>query len=128
MKRRGDRGQSTVELALALPVIVVLLLAVVQLAMVVRDHLLVVHAAREAVRAAVVVTSAERADAAQRGAVSAGPLDAARVHTAAEVLEGGDRLRVRVDYVSRTELPVIGALVPDVGLSGDATMRLEADR
>lgn len=128
MKRRGDRGQSTVELALALPVIVVLLLAVVQLAMVVRDHLLVVHAAREAVRAAVVVTSAERADAAQRGAVSAGSLDAARVHTAAEVLEGGDRLRVRVDYVSRTELPVIGALVPDVGLSGDATMRLEADR
>jgi hypothetical protein len=117
-----------VELALALPVVVLLLLLVVQLALVLRDHLLVVHAAREAVRAAVVASSADRTDAAHRGAVTAGPLDPDRVRATEEVLDGGDRLRVRIDYRSRTDLPLIGVLVPDVDLSSDASMRIESDR
>ncbi len=125
MTRRHDHGQSTVELALALPVVVVLMLAVVQLALVLRDHQMVVHAAREAVRAAVVAAPGARAEAADRAAAAAGPLDAARITTSDEVLAGGDRLRVRVDYLSRTELPLIGPLVPDVSLSADATMRIE---
>ena len=42
MTRRGhDRGQATVELALALPVLLVVLLGVVQVAVVVRDRLAV---------------------------------------------------------------------------------------
>jgi hypothetical protein len=128
VKRSRDHGQSTVELALALPVVVVLLLLVVQVALVIRDHVLVVHAAREAVRAAVVTPSAGRTEAEQRGAVAAGPLDPDRVRVTDELVNGGDRLRVRIDYVSRTDLPLIGALVPEVDLSGDATMRLETNR
>ena len=128
MRQSRDHGQSTVELALALPVVVVMLLFVVQVALVVRDHVLVVHAAREAVRAGVVASLSVRAEAEQRGAISAGPLDPKRVRVTDEVLEGGDRLRVRLDYVSRTDLPLIGVLIPDVDLSGDATMRLEATR
>jgi Flp pilus assembly protein TadG len=126
--RRDDRGQSTVELALALPVVVLLVLGLIQIALILRDHLLVVHAAREAVRAAVVVPTVDRTDAARRGATSAGPLDADRVRTTGEVLDGGERLRVRVDYASRTDLPLIGALVPDLQLSAEATMRIEMDR
>ena len=49
---RSDRGQSTVELALVLPVLVLFLLALVQTALVARDEVLVQDAARAAVREA----------------------------------------------------------------------------
>ena len=57
MRSERDRGQSTVELAIALPVVVMLVLGLVQSALVLRDHLLVVHSAREAARAASVATA-----------------------------------------------------------------------
>ena len=57
--RRGDTntarrqgGQATVEFAFLLPLIVLAALAVIQVGLVVRDQMGVVHAAREAVRAA----------------------------------------------------------------------------
>jgi Flp pilus assembly protein TadG len=43
---RGEDGQATVELALVLPLVAVLLLALVQAAVVARDQILVAHAAR----------------------------------------------------------------------------------
>ena len=48
--RREDGGQAAVELALVLPMVCTLLLAVVQVALVVHAQLLVVHAAREGAR------------------------------------------------------------------------------
>src|SRR4029078_2878808 len=42
------RGQATVELALVLPLVVFALLAILQVGLVVRDQVAVVHAAREA--------------------------------------------------------------------------------
>lgn len=51
MTARDDGGQATVEFALALPLLAVLLLAVVQVGLVVRDQVVLVHAAREAARA-----------------------------------------------------------------------------
>ena len=47
-----QEGQATVEFALILPLVVFLLLAVLQTALIVRDYVAVVQAAREAVRAA----------------------------------------------------------------------------
>jgi Flp pilus assembly protein TadG len=61
---RGEGGQASVELALALPLVFAMLFAVVQLGLVVRDQVLLVHAAREAVR--------ELAVAPQPGGVGAG--------------------------------------------------------
>lgn len=128
MTRVRDHGQSTVELAIVMPVIVVLLLLTVQVAVVIRDQVLVVHAAREAARSAAVATAADRSDAALRGGRAAGPLDAERLRVTDAIGPGDRRVRVRVDYVSRTDLPLVGPLLPDVDLSGDATMRLETDR
>ena len=54
MNRHRQRGQATVELALALPLVCLLLLAVLQVAVVARDRLAVEHAARAAARAAAV--------------------------------------------------------------------------
>jgi len=71
--RRGKevKGQASVELALVLPLVVVLLLVVVQVGLVVRDQILVVHAAREAAREAAVDTSA---DAPRRAALASSTL------------------------------------------------------
>ena len=63
---RRDAGQAAVELALALPVVVVLLLGMLQVALVGRDQLAIELAAREAARAAAV--SADPAGAARLAA------------------------------------------------------------
>ena len=57
LRRRLDGGQSTVELALCLPVVLMALLFVVQVGLVVRDQIRTVQAAREAARSAAVEAS-----------------------------------------------------------------------
>lgn len=111
----SDRGQATVELALATPVLCVLMLGVVQLAVVVRDQLAVIEAARVGARAAAV--------AADPGAAATGviAIDGARVSTVAD----GEFVTVTVTAISPTDVPLIGALLPDVEVSGRATMLLE---
>ena len=114
-----ERGQATVEFALILPLVVFLLLAILQTAVVVRDYVGVVHAAREAARAASVdrdpgapVTAARRV------------LRGANVNLSPRPAVGGP-LRVEVHYVSHTDLPLVGALFPDPTLSATAVMRTE---
>lgn len=127
MTRAGerDRGQATVEFAIVLPVIALLLLLVIQVALVVREHLLVIHSAREAVRAAAVASS-DREAAARFGATHAGPLDADRLAVEVHTVEVDSRVAVEVTYTSRTDLPVVGLVLPDVTLSSSATMRIES--
>lgn len=118
-------GQATVELALALPLVVMLMLLVAQVGLVVRDQVLVTHAAREAVRTASVQAGSD-IDAVTRSAEAAGPLDRRRLDV--EVMPGGDppsTVRVRVRYRCRTDLALIGALVPDLTLEASAVMRSE---
>ena len=62
--RRGggtEGGQATVEFAFLLPLVVFAALAVIQIGLVVRDQMGVVHAAREAARAASVDADTSRA-------------------------------------------------------------------
>jgi Flp pilus assembly protein TadG len=120
---RRDGGQATVELALVLPLVVGLLLAIVQAGVLARDQILVTHAAREAVRAAAVDDDPA---AARRAAEQAGPLAADRLDT--DVAERGDvggRVRVVVRYRAPTRIPLVGALIDDVVLDAAATMRVE---
>ncbi len=51
MRRRGERGQSTVEFALIIPLVIVVLLAVIQVALVAYAQLSISHIARETARA-----------------------------------------------------------------------------
>jgi hypothetical protein len=120
---RRDGGQATVELALVLPLVVGLLLAIVQAGVLARDQILVTHAAREAVRAAAVDGDPA---AAPRAAEQAGPLAADRLDT--EVVERGEaggRVRVVVRYRAPTRIPLVGAFIDDVVLDAAATMRVE---
>ena len=115
----GDRGQAVVELALALPLLALLLLTLVQLTVIVRDQLAVVHAAREGARGAA-VSGAPDGDgaAAARAATSLTPLDVSVGHT-----NGSTTVIVR--YRSPTDVPLIGAVLPDIELRSTATMRDE---
>ena len=121
---RGDEGQATVELALVLPLVAVLLLVALQVGLVLRDHVLVGHAAREAVRAAAVAED-DRTGAATRAAERAGPLASDDLHLRVVEVEGGEAVRVELDYESSTDVPLVGTLLPDVRLSASATMRVE---
>lgn len=120
--RRWEDGQATVELALVLPVVIVLALAVVQVAVVAHRQLLVVHAAREAARAAAVADD-DRAGAARRAAVGAGGLDPARLRVETDV--AGGRVRCVVVLTEPTDVVLVGALLPPVSLEAAATMRVE---
>jgi len=116
--QRRDRGQSTVELALALPLICLLLLGVVQLAVVLRDQLVVIEAARLGARAAAV--SADPASAAT-GTATRAIARGARVDTS----EDGAMVTVTVTLINHTDVPLIGVLLPDVEVRGRASMLFE---
>ena len=120
---RGDGGQASVELALVLPLVLILLLAVVQLGLLVRDQILVVHAAREAVREAAVDPAA---DAPRRAALASSALTDSRL-TVTSTGRGavGTRVRVEVTYRAPTGVPLLGAAVENLTLRASATMRVE---
>lgn len=114
-----ERGQATVEFAFVLPLLVLAVLAVIQVGLVVRDQMGVVHAAREAARAASVDRDpGAAADAAHRS------LPGATVDVGARPSLGGE-ITVTVRYHSVTSLPLVGVLFPDPDLHASATMRVE---
>lgn len=107
------------ELALTLPLVCLLVLAVVQLAVVVADLLAVQLAAREGARAASVSMQPDgAAHSAAHRATALQPLQVRSVSAAGAVT-------VRVTYIEGTTVPLIGALVPDITVSASATMQFE---
>jgi Flp pilus assembly protein TadG len=121
----GDRGQATVEFALVLPVLFLLVMLLLQVGLIARDQVLVSHAAREGARAAA-VSEADRAAAARVAVERAGELRADHLTVSVSLLDGGSEVRVTVGYRSVTDLPLIGALVPDIDLDATVVMRVES--
>lgn len=120
---RGHRGQAAVELALALPVVVLFMLMVVQVGLIVRDQVLVVHAAREAAREAAVEPDPA---AAQRAAAASSGLNPDRLQvTVRGRAEPGSRAEVEARYRVPTAVPLVGPLLGEVEVSARATMRVE---
>lgn len=116
---RSDAGQTTAELALTFPVVVVMVLCLVQAAVVLRDDLALTHAAREAARAASLDPDPARA-----GRAATAVLPGAVVHSGTRPAVG-ELVRVRVSYRSATDLPLVGPLLPDPVLVAAAAMRVE---
>jgi Flp pilus assembly protein TadG len=112
-----------VELALVLPLVLVLLLGIVQLGLLVRDQILVVHAAREAAREAAVDPAP---DAARQAAAASSTLDGSRLTvTTSGRGATGSRVKVEVAYKAPTGVPLVGAALGDLTLRATATMRVE---
>lgn len=124
MRRAGrEEGQATVELALLLPVLVLLLLGVVQAGLVVRSAVAVTHSARAAARAAAVDPTVGAARDAALGATTL-PSSAVRVTLSGDRRPGG-WLSVEVRYRDPTDVPMIGRLLPPVVLSERLVVRVE---
>jgi Flp pilus assembly protein TadG len=121
----GERGSAVVEFALVVPLLLLVALALVQVAVVGRDRVLVEHAARTGARLAAV----DPDDHAVRAAVASAlpPLDASSATIAIE--RGGafgDPVRVRVSYDVPVAMPLAGWLLPSaIGVAADVTMRQE---
>ena len=118
-----EGGQSAVELALALPLLALLALAMLQVTLVVRDQVLLGHAAREAAREAAV---ADDPGAGRRGALAGARLDPDRLGVKVTGRRGpGSRVTATLTYRSPTDVPLVGPLVGDVRLATSVTMRVE---
>jgi hypothetical protein len=119
-----DTGQATVEVALVVPFLVLLLLVVVQVGVLVRDQVLLTSATREAARAAAVTADP---DAPVRAARAAGGLDPARLEVAVRRGTGDAALvQASLRYNAPTDVPLVGSLLPDITLAGQAAMRPES--
>ena len=123
MRGRGAAGQAAVEVALVLPVLALLALVLAQVGLVVRDHVQVTFGAREGAREAAVSAAA---DAARQAVLASTRLDPQRLDVrVADRGAPGSRVRVELRYRSPTELPLVGRLLGDVMVRGEATMRVE---
>ncbi|MBI2706257.1 MAG: pilus assembly protein [Actinobacteria bacterium] len=123
-RARGDEGQSSVELALTLPFVLLLLLALVQAGLFVRDQVLVIHATREAVRVAAVSPDVGRVENAARQSTN---LDPALLQVTRSARgEPGSTVTVRVDYESPVRVPLVGLAWKSTRLSATATIRIES--
>jgi Flp pilus assembly protein TadG len=121
----GELGQAATELALVLPLLTLLLLAVVQVTLVARDQILVVHAARAAARQAAVDPRPASVEQEARLA-TASSLKSARLRVETSPIGGGHQLvTVTVHYRAPTDVPLVGPLLPDVELRANAAMRGE---
>lgn len=122
---RGEAGSAVVEFALLLPILLVMALALVQVAVIARDQLLVAQAARAGARAAAV----DPDDAAVRTVAlgAAAGLDEALLDvTIDRIGTRGDPVTVHVSFAAPTAPLLAGWLLPStVVLTGAATMRQE---
>ena len=115
---RNSIGQASVEFALALPIVVVMVLGLVRVGTAVRNELAVELAAREGARAAAVSgTPATAAANAANRAVSL-PIDVATALSASTVT-------VTVTYVDPVDVAILGSLIGRVTHTASATMALE---
>jgi hypothetical protein len=116
----GQGGQATVEFALVLPLVVTMVLAVGQMALVVRDRMGLVNAVSAAGRAAMVEPSV---DSALRAATAAGDLRDLEVLLVGDTVPGS--LLTVTAKARPTFLPVVGWALRDVELTEDLVVRVE---
>ena len=118
-----ERGQTTVELALCLPIVALVLAAVVEIGLIVADQTRVWHAAREAARVAA-VDDDERQIAYAATRTGLKPLSI-EIEPDAIHRRQGDPVTVSVTYEPEGRVPMIGRLFERLELSGSASMRIE---
>jgi len=123
MTPRGERGQSTVELALCLPIFALLIMALIEIGLLLGDKTRLAHAAREAARVAAVEAEEHRVlEAAE--AVGLRPLRL-EVDPGPQFRVQGDAITTTVTYSPLSSLPLVAPLLRNVTMTESATMRIE---
>jgi Flp pilus assembly protein TadG len=115
-----------VEFAAVLPLALVAMLLIVQVALLVSQQLRVAHAAREGARQAAVWNDDARA---REAALRAGALDPDRTEVDVSPAERpvGSPVRVTVRYRPAVVVPLVGRFVPEAVLSASVEMRVERE-
>lgn len=118
-----SRGSATLELALVLPLALLVSLALVQVGLVAKDSLVVAQAAREGAREAAVTTDEDRI----RAAVLRGGLSDERTEIDIERQgDVGEPVTVTVRYRAALVVPFVEWLFPEeVAMEAATTMRQE---
>lgn len=119
----ADAGQATLELALCLPLVALLLATIVELGFVAADHARVWHAAREAARVAAVEDSEDEVV----EAASAGGLEplAVSIEPEPHYRVMGEPVTVTVVHRPSGRLPIIRRAVGHLRIVASVTMRIE---
>lgn len=120
--RVSERGSATIEFALVLPVVLLILLASVEVVVVARTQLEVGHSAREGARIAATVPDVEQAVAAVRRSLPSSVAGSARITVERQHHVGGTA-RVTVSLRHPVVAPLLGGF--DVTLRSTAVMRVE---
>ena len=120
---RDEKGQATLELALGLPLLALLLAGLVEIGLLVADQTRIWHAAREGARVAIVdPDAADAVAAAERSGLK--PLKL-QISPAPQFRRQGDPLTVEVRYTPQARVPLFGILLRRLELDAQATMRIE---
>lgn len=116
----GSSGQATVEFALTLPLVLIVLLGMTQVGVAIRNELAVELAAREGARAAAV--SAAPGSAATHAATAAVDLP-----ISVTTKESSTQVTVTVTYVDPTDIAIIGRLLGPSTHVATSTMAREPE-
>lgn len=127
-KRRSQRGQSLVETALVLPVLLIIVLGIFDFGRAIFAYNAVSNSAREGVRLAIVKQNATEVEAeAKRSAIG---LDPNQIDVTFSIPDCGTVLvgctaQVKVDHQWTAITPIIGNLVGPIQLSSTTEMKVE---
>ena len=121
--RRSCGGQSTVELAVLLPVLVIVTLLVIQAALLARDRIALTHRCRAAARQAMVQPDNAAASAAGSSAAEAGSGFSAELSGPRSV---GSLVTVTCHQRLATGLPLVGPMLADPEVSERFVIRVES--
>ena len=122
----GSRGQASVEFALVLPVLVIVAVAVCQVALALNCYLVLTAASREGARRGAETNDPEAARKASSAAASSLPGSRPRVEVSfPEGRSKGSLVKVTVTYGMPFLLPGLERLVPRVTFSRSTSMVLE---
>ncbi|MBS3983905.1 MAG: pilus assembly protein [Dethiobacter sp.] len=125
--KREQRGQALVESALVLPIILLLLLGMVELARISNAYLVVIHAARHGARhAAVGATNAEIIGSVNQASLPLNPIKLRISILPEQGRQVGSDVRVIVSYPLQLITPLAGSLLDNpMIVRGEITMRVE---
>lgn len=127
LKLRNNRGQAIVELAILLPVLMLILMGILEFGRIFSAYMIISHASREGARTGSVGGSDIEIIAAVQG--TSPTLDLSNMTITISTPAGrdrGDPLTVKIDYDVDLMVPLLGNVVGDpVSMDAETTIRIE---
>jgi len=125
---KGSKGQAMVELALILPILLLLIFGIIEFGRIFSTQLIVTSCAREAARSAVVGASDEAIVLNTEN--NASVLDSSKMIVTISPDElsrvRGNAVTVHIEYPVKIYAPIISGIIGDpFSVKGEATMRVE---